>query len=231
MAPFHVWVLVTCIAFSRIVSQPSCLYVLNCPPSHRPLLLSSKLPPQPPLPYSLTRRLVSGALAPEDRTLSPPPPNLRGGNVINSHSRAGQRHKNKTSRGRAWQITSQWGRGELFPVWRVRMSESLKCTSIEDACCCSERPSPTWLLKPKSKFCNQMRWFALDFACTFQNQELKLKQHGNADVLFKNVLSWEQRLVLLFTKIFKRKWELLCLQTPDRQEAQRATCYQHTPHG
>lgn len=69
------------------------------------------------------------------------------------------------------------------------MLEGLKCMSIEDACYCSQRPSPTWLPKPKSKFCNQIRWFALDFAHTFQNQELKLQQHRNDDILFKNVLS------------------------------------------
>lgn len=85
------------------------------------------------------------------------------------------------------------------------MLEGLKRMSTEDSCDRSRRPSPTWLPKPKSKFCNQIRWFALDFARTFPNQELKLQRHRNDDMLSKNVLSLEQGLVLLFTETFKRK--------------------------
>lgn len=132
--------------------------VLPPPLSHHPLTTTS-----------LSPRLASGASAPEDRTASPPPPNLRAGNLINFHADTGSRHKNKTSPESSVNHFTEraGGGGESLPVCRGRDGEGFECVSIENVCSCPEwrrclRPH-SWLTLPTSQspsFCSQMKCFA-----------------------------------------------------------------------
>lgn len=98
----------------------------HCPSSHQLLLLSSKHSPPPP-PPPLTRRVVSGVLAPEDRTPSPHPLNPAGWQFNKLIPTQSKRHKNKTSLEstvnnftlREGKMILKVGRGKTRKVWNA----------------------------------------------------------------------------------------------------------------
>lgn len=91
---------------------------------------------------SLSPRLLKRASAPEDPTPSPPPPNLRAGNLINFHCRHGQQaQKQNKPRELGESFHSEGGgraSGESLPVRRGQDADAFKCVSIENVCSCPE---------------------------------------------------------------------------------------------